>query len=158
MNCFLICRFITSCPYKSQQIINHYHDKILASHFTRRSNRANPIYPNYSPRCKTEDCPKVGTNPPWSINLSGFTSLTILLHINKLSWPIPLALYFMKCKMIYKMPVIIMHLFENRKNFIRERAFSGFFISFNIEEMLIRNLVFDTSLFNSFFFGGAQIV
>lgn len=139
MNCLLICRFITSCPDKPRKIIHHHQNVTPAGHFTKRPDRANPVHPNPGPRCKNEDWPGVGTNSPWSVKLAGLTSSAILLYISNPSSLIPLAPYHVKGKMICKMPMVILRPFENRRNFVRERAFDGFSASFNIEEMLIHN-------------------
>ena len=58
----------------------------------------------------------------------------------------------MKYKIICKILVIIICLFEDKKNLIIEKAFSNFFIFFNIKKILICNLILNDSLFNCFFY------
>ena len=158
INDFLSFTFITLCSYKPREIVNNYQNITPAGHFTERPNMSNLVHPNHSPRCKTEDRLKVGINPHWSIKLAGLTSLIKLFYISNLSGPIPLALYFVKCKMVCKMPVIIMRLFEDRENIMEEKTLSSLTNSLNIEKVMVGNSIFGASWFNRSFFGGTQVV
>lgn len=114
MNGFLICRLITSCLYKPGEIVDYYQNITSAGYFTRRLNGSDLVHPKPGSRCKTKDWFEVGTNPPWSIKLASLTTLTVLLHITNLGWPIPLAPSFIKCEIICKMPMIIMRPFKDK--------------------------------------------
>ena len=64
----------------------------------------------------------------------------------------------MKYKLISKMLMLIICLFKNRRNFIKEKTSRGFTILFNIEEILTYNSVFDIDLVNHFFFSKIQVI
>lgn len=158
MNSFLVCRFITSCLYKPRKIVDYYQNIIPAHYPTKRLNRSNPVHFNYTLKCKTEYRLQIDTNPSQFIKLAGFISPTISLYIINLCSPILLAPYFIKYKIIGKISIFIICSFENRSYFICKKVLSYLSTSFNIEKMLIYNLVLGTILFDCFFFYKTQIL
>ncbi len=157
MNSLLVCSFKPSCPNKPQKIVHYYQDVTPSGHIKWGPVKSNQLHLYYSSRCKTENRAEIVTNLPRSVKLASSTSPTKPLNIINSSWPIPLAPYFMKCKLIQKMPILIIRLPKDGKNLIGKRKFSGLTSYFNIKKRLICNPVFDASLFNRSFLSRTQV-
>lgn len=151
INGFLICGSITFCLYKPRKKVDYDQNLVPTSYLTRRPNKSNLIYPNHSSRYKTKYGLQIDNNLLYFIKLAGLIHPIIPLYITNLSWPILLALYFIKCKMVGKMSMLIIRPFENNSYFMQKRAISYLSTCFNIEKMLIHNPVLDASSFNFFF-------
>lgn len=124
-----------------------------ATNFAREGDKSYPVYSHHYLKFETKNRLEISTNSSSSIQLASFTSLTKPLYVINLSWPIPLALYFIKCKLDQKMPIFVMCLLKNKRNLVKKWAFYSFSTPLNIEKVLICHPVFDTNLFNRFFFG-----
>lgn len=64
INSFLVCKFLSFYLYKSRKIIDYHQNVASANYVTKKLNKSNPVYFNYSLRCKTEFELQIGINPP----------------------------------------------------------------------------------------------